>query len=85
MAEIDVEPKNNGEYDKNKNRKWWVLLVLVIIGTIVLWYAFSDTTNVEPEDGPDLEDNPHIEEPISSAATAALPFSKTRDQLEPIN
>ena len=88
MAEIDIERKNNDSGgNKNNNSKWWVLLVLVSIGIIVLWFAFSDRTNIDPEEEglEDIGDSLYIREPLpGDVDTTAEPFSEPEDQLEPI-
>ena len=49
MAEIDVE---RSESKNGESGKWWVLIVVVIIGILVAWLVFSDRNNVTDEEVP---------------------------------
>lgn len=49
MAEIDVEPTEN---KGGGSGKWWALIIIVIIGILVAWLAFSDRNNVTDEEVP---------------------------------
>lgn len=48
MADIDVERRER----KKNNGKLWFWLIVVIVGIVVAWLAFSERNNVTDEEVP---------------------------------